>query len=386
MTNPAGPGTPWPVNRPASPPIYQASGWFVDDLDQAERIFTGAERGATYATLGGVPNQSALESMLRTEHGAPACVATSGGMSALNATFTAHLQPGARIVVSKNLFGLTLALLGSLRRWGVETIPVDPADHDAVRSALGTDGRMLLVETISNPLTRVPDLHPLAEIAHGCGALFVVDNTFAGPRHMRPLDFGADLVVESVTKSLAGHHDAILGAVLGSPADLAPISAALKMTAGLPAPFAAWLGCRGLETYALRQDRSARTALEVASWLERRLEVRAVHYPGLASHPDHLVAMRCLRGGFGSTMAVDLATDFAGVERFLAALERIPILMSLGGTRTTLTHPARTSHRPLSAGQRAEMGVTDTLLRIAVGLEATETLMEDFDRGLRVIG
>lgn len=374
---------PSPVNRPGSMPIYQASGWIAEDLAQADRLFDGQDAGAVYATLGGVPNQVALEDALGRLHGAAACVATSGGMAALSAVFRAHLAPGRTAVVSRDLFGLTSAHLSSLERWGVRTLAVDTTDVRAVEEALGDDASLLLVETISNPLTRVADLDALAARARSAGALFVVDNTFAGPHHCRPLRHGADLVVESVTKSLAGHHDAVLGAVLGSEARVAPVRESLRLSAGFPAPFVAWLGQRGLATYELRQPRSAASAESLAEWFGRRPEVQSVFYPGLADHANHATAARILTNGFGATFSFELGGGRPAVERFLHALPSIPLLMSLGGTSTTLSHPGSSSHRRLSPSRRERLGISDGLLRLAVGLEPVEALRAELAEALR---
>ena len=374
-----------PTNRPAAMPIYQSSGWEFDDLAHSERVFAGAEPGVSYATLGSVPNNLALEKSLLVLHGAEDAVATCGGMAALAGVFRAHLRPGSRVVASRDLFGLTVALLAEFERWGVETVFVDFSDADLLESELEVGVDLILAETISNPLTRVAHLGRIVSAAGRHDALVVIDNTFAGPFHCRPLEHGVDIVIESVTKSLAGHHDVVLGPVLGSADLVEPARRILTRTAGIPAPFASWLGQRGMASYELRQQRASSNALTLARWLEAKPEVTAVHFPGLESHPDHTLAKEYLTSGFGSVLSIELAGGRERLDAFLSRLESVGLVMSLGGPVTTIAHPASMTHGILERSERLALGITDNLLRIALGLEPIDEILKDFGQALESV-
>jgi cystathionine gamma-synthase len=364
-----------------SEPIYQGSAWRFATLAEADAIFTNAAFGVPHRS-NGTPNHHLLESLLGELEGAEACVTTAGGMSALALVFWVALAPGARVVASRDLFGVTVALLGELTRWGVDTVYVDTCDHDAVAQALSTPTRLLLTESISNPRMRVPDLAALAQLADRNEALLAIDNTLAGPFHCQPLTYGGDLVVESVTKTLAGHHDVVLGAVAGADKLIAPMRMFADRAGLAPGPFDAWLARRGAITYALRQERATTNASELASWLLEREEVIAVHYAGLREHPDHAVAERILANGYGSTLAFELDPERVDLDAFLAALPTIRLVHSLGGPSTSLSHAPTMSQRFLSEERREELGLHWGFFRLSVGIEAIADLKSELAGGL----
>ncbi len=373
--------TPQPVNRPAAMPIYQSAGWAFRDLDEVDAIYEHRAPGAVYGT-DGLPNTLALEAVLASLEGAQAMVATSGGMAALLAAFLGVLRAGDRVVASRDLYGNTPRLINHLARFGIDAEFVDATDLGAVRRALEAPARLVLVETISNPRMRVADISRLADLAHERGALLLVDNTFASPWHCRPLALGADLVMESATKFLAGHHDVVIGAIGGASALIEPIRTVALRTSIVPGAFDSWLTVRSVKSLALRVERESANAARVAGWLAHHPKVRAVHYPGLESHPDHAAARRVLSNGFGAMLSFEIDGGAPAVNRLLEKMTFIELVLSLGGVGTTLSHPAKSSHRALSEQQRATLGIHDGFLRLSVGIEAVEDIQADLKRGL----
>jgi cystathionine gamma-synthase/methionine-gamma-lyase len=323
-----------------------------------------------------------LESLISELEGADVSVTTAGGMSALALVFFTQLEPGSRVVASSDLFGVTGALLSELERWGVETVYVETSDRAALADAVREPTSLVVAESISNPRLRVPDLAVLADVAHASGALLAVDNTLAGPYHCRPLEHGADLVVESATKGLAGHHDVVLGAVAGSAALLAPMRTFADRAGLAPGSFEAWLARRGAISYALRQQRATANAAELASWLAEQDAVVAVHYAGRPDHPDHAVAGRMLSKGYGSILAFELDSDRVDVDAFLAALPTVRLVHSLGGPTTSLSHAPTMSQRFLSKERRQELGLHWGFFRLSVGIEAVADLRSELAAGL----
>ena len=374
-----------PENRPASLPIYLSSGWEFDSPDHADAVFTGQAPGTPYGNRG-TPNHAALEGMIAELEGAPAAAVSSGGMAAIASVLFALLSPGDAVVAGRDLFGVTNALLEDVARWNVIVRRVDTTRLDDVVRALAGGARMIYTETISNPHLRVADLRALADAAHDVGALCVVDNTLASPVHCRPATLGVDVVIESVTKMMAGHHDVILGSVAGAREVTDRVRAFMYRVGTRPSAFDAWLAARGLGTLVIRQERAASTALIVARWLVDQPHVNVVHYPGLPSHPDHDTAVRQLSRGYGSVIAVEIDGGREAVTRLLAATDHITLVHSLGGLRTTLSHAATMTHRNLSPAERAGLGLGDGFLRLAIGLEDPADIIDDLSRGLCAVG
>lgn len=369
---------PRPVNAPGAPPLYVSSGWTFDGVAEIEAIYDGAVEGVPYGSLGG-PNHAALEALIAALEGAEAAICANGGMTAIAGVLRHLLAPGGRIVAARELFGSTIALLErDVARWDVACDRVDATDLAAVERALrDRPAAVLYAETISNPRLRVVDIPALADLAHAHGAQLVVDNTFASPALCRPLALGADLVVESLTKYVGGHYDCVAGAIAGPRAAIEAMRPAMLRAGQLPSPFEAWLCARGAQTLALRIAAACRNAERLAEWLEDHPAVGSVLYPGLRSHPDHAVARRILAAP-GGVLTFELAGGRPAVDRLVAGLRLTMLLSSLGGVATTINHPASTSHRGT--------GIGDGLIRVAVGIEAVDDVIADFERGLAATG
>lgn len=362
-----------------SVPIYQAATFGAEDSAELGDILSDRKPGYAYARIDN-PTASAMAAAVAELEGAEAAYSFSSGMAAIHGTLLSLLSAGDRLVSTRAVYGSTRSLMSNvLSRFGVETSFVDPTDPDAVEAGLRS-ARVLYLETISNPTVIVADIAELAERAHRHGVTVVVDNTFASPFLCRPLDLGADLVIESCTKWIGGHSDVIAGAVAGSHALVAPIRL-LEVEAGaVVSPFSAFLVLRGIETLHVRMERHCANALALARYLESRSEVRAVIYPGLPSHPQASVAQRQLRAG-GGMLALDLGSR-VGASAFLDALSIPPRTASLGAVQTMAVHPPSSTHRQLSDMELAEAGILPGLVRVSVGLEDIEDLAADMSNGL----
>lgn len=339
--------------------------------------------GVVYGSLGG-PNHEALEQLLKVLEGSETALCANGGMTAIAGCLRHLLGPGQRIVAARELFGPTLALLTvDLPAWGAHCDLIDATDLAAVERSLSeSDTAIVFAETLSNPRLRVVDIPALAALAHRHGALLVIDNTFASPVLCQPLDLGADLVVESLTKYVGGHYDCLVGGIAGNAELVESMRPAMLRAGQLPSPFEAWLCVRGAQTLALRVTAASQSAALLATWLEDHAGVETVLYPGLASHPDQAIAARMLPRGYGGVLSFVLEGGRPAVERFVDALQLIKLVSSLGGVATTVNHPASTSHRNLSDDDRRRCGIHDGLVRLAVGIEAVEDLQSDLAQAL----
>jgi cystathionine beta-lyase/cystathionine gamma-synthase len=377
------PRSPLGASEPLVQPLYQSSVYTLPDLDALDRIMNAEEPGFIYAR-DAHPNGRHLAACLAPLEEAEWALVTSSGMSALSAIFLATLSPGQRVVASSRLYGRTTQLLSQeLARYGVKTDYVDTNDIPAMKASLGTPARLVLVETVSNPLLRVADIPALAKLAHAAGARLVVDNTFATPVLTRPLAMGADLVMESLTKMIGGHSDVTLGLVAGRD-DLLPELTQVASIWGLSAnPFDCWLTERGLATLELRMHAATRNAAALADWLAEQPGVAKVHYPGRADHPDHALASRMMGGVFGNMLCFDLAGGREAVNRLFRQQSGVPFSPSLGHTTTTCSHPATTSHRHTSPAEKARQGITDGLVRMSVGIEPVEATKAEMAKGLK---
>lgn len=354
---------------PLVPPLYQSSVYTLPDLDALDCILDAREAGFIYAR-DAHPNGRSLAAKLAEMEGARWALVTSSGMAAISALILASVQQGQRVLASNRLYGRTMQLFQQeLPRLGVPTAFVDTNDIEQVRRALQTPTRLLFVETVSNPLLRVSDLSTLASLAHDAGCLFAVDNTFATPVLVRPLEMGADLAMESLTKMIGGHSDVTLGLVCGSGEQLAEVSQVSSIWGFASNPFDCWLTERGLETLPLRMKTASANAAALADWLAGQPGVSRVIYPGRPDHPDHELARRLMPAGFGNMLGFDLAGGRDAVNRFMRRAKGIPFSPSLGHTTTTCSHPATTSHRYVSPDEKARQGITDGLIRLSVGVE-----------------
>jgi cystathionine beta-lyase/cystathionine gamma-synthase len=384
----AGHDAPASATRPHAPPIVPAAVHEFESLAQVDDVYEGRSPGYIYYRNGG-PNQGALEAAVAAleGHGAPEPpegVAAASGMGVLAATLFAVCRAGDHVVAQADLYGVTRALLvEEAARLGIATTFADATDAGALAAACRPATRLVLVETLSNPLVRVADLEGAVRVARARGATLVVDNTFATPVHCRPLAEGADVVVHSTAKMLSGHDDVGGGVAVAAPALAARIRATAVRLGPTLSAFDAWLALRGLRTLPLRAARAATNAADLAARLASHPGVAAVHYPGLADHAQHVRARTLLRGGFGAMLAFEVRGGRAGAERVLGRLALIRLAPSLGGVATTTSYPASTSHRPLSADERRALGIGEGLIRLSVGIEGVEDLWRDLDSALR---
>ena len=362
--------------------LYLTSSFVFENAARAAARFKGDEPGNIYSRFTN-PTVTAFGERLAALEGAEACVATASGMSAILACCMGLMKAGEHIVSSSSIFGATVNLFGILAKFGLETTYVDATDPAAWRAAVRPGAtRLLFVETPSNPLTEVFDIAALSEVAHGAGALLVVDNCFCSPALQRPLDLGADLIVHSATKYLDGQGRVLGGAVLGKKEIVMEGIFPFLRTAGPTlSAFNAWVLLKGMETLGIRMQAQSGSALELARWLERQPAVERVYYPGLPSHPQHALAMRQQRLG-GAIVSFEVKGGREPAWRVVDATRMISITANLGDTKSTITHPATTTHGRISAEARARAGITEGLLRVAVGLESLADIQADLARGL----
>lgn len=366
--------------QPGAVPIYQAVTFDADDAASLGDILSDRQSGYAYSRIDN-PTAVALAEAVAELEGAPAGYALSSGMAAIHAALVSLLSAGDHVVATRAIYGGTYQLLSRvLARLGVTTTFVDATDAAAVEEAIGPRTRVLHLETITNPTMAVADLADLVERAHRRGVVVIVDNTFASPYLCRPFELGADLVVESCTKWLGGHSDVLAGVVVGNPDRIASVRELQIDTGGSLAPLSAFLVLRGLATLHVRMEHHSASALSIARRLETAPEVGAVHYPGLASHPQFGVAQRQLRAG-GGMLAFDLG-DRRAAAAFLDALAIPPRTASLGSVRTIAVHPPSTTHRQLDDAALAAAGIPAGLVRVSVGLEDVDDLITDFEGGL----
>jgi cystathionine beta-lyase/cystathionine gamma-synthase len=356
--------------EPLSPPLYHAAVYACRDPRQAHALLAHEEQGYVYSR-DGHPNADMLARQIQRLHGAPEAIVCSSGMAALGLAALATLQPGDRVVASNRLYGRTQQLFGpELARLGVLVVTADGADSQSLLDALTPGTRLVVVETIANPLLEVADLQALASAAHACGAWLLVDNTFASPVLCRPLEHGADLVVESLTKIMNGHSDVLLG-VLAGRSEAWQRVAAVHTTWGMAAsPYDCWLALRGLGTLALRVERACDNALAVARFLQERAEVERVYFPGLPTSPYHPLATRQFHARYGTVVTFTLKGGAPAAEAFIAAARHIPFSPSLGDLSTTLSHPASTSHRLLGPAEQEALGISGGTIRLSLGIES----------------
>jgi O-succinylhomoserine sulfhydrylase len=362
--------------------LYLTSSFVFENAAQAAARFQGSEPGNIYSRFTN-PTVTAFQDRLAALEGAEACVATASGMSAILATAMALLKSGDHVVSSSGIFGATVQLFsGILSKFGVDTAYVDGSDPKTWKAALRPNTRLLYLETPSNPLTEVFDIAALAGLARGAGALLVVDNCFCTPALQRPIDLGADLVIHSATKYLDGQGRVLGGAILGKRELVMDGIYAFLRTAGpCLSPFNAWVLLKGLETLRIRMEAQSQSTLELARWLEGHPRVQKVYYPGLRSHPQYELAARQQRLG-GAVVSFEVKGGREAAWKVVDSTRMISITANLGDTKTTITHPATTTHGRISEEARARAGITDGLVRIAVGLESVRDIRTDLERGL----
>lgn len=368
-----------------SEPIYLTSSFVFESAEQAAARFSGEEVGNVYSRYTN-PTVRIFEERLAALEEGERCIGTSSGMGAILSTCMALLKAGDHIVASRALFGATITLLETvLPRFGVTTTFVPLTELSAWKEAMRPNTRMLFLETPSNPVTEIADVTALSEIAHSHDALLVVDNCFCTPALQQPLKLGADIVVHSATKYLDGQGRCVGGAVVGSNALVGTDVFAFMRTAGPSmSPFNAWVFLKGLETLDLRMRAHCENAQVLASWLEKQPRVRHVRYPGLESHPQHALAKRQQKAA-GGLLAFELEGGREEAWRFIDATDMVSTTANLGDTKTLITHPASTTHYRMPPEARAQAGITEGFVRIAVGLEDVEDIKRDLQRGFDAI-
>lgn len=364
--------------------LYLTSSFVFENAAQAARRFSGEEAGNVYSRFSN-PTVSAFEQRLAALEGAEACVATASGMSAIMALVLAHLKQGDHIVTANSLFGATVQLFNNiLARCGITVSYVPLNDPAAWEAAITPQTRLFFLETPSNPLTELADIAALSAIAKAHDILLAVDNCFCTPILQRPLALGADLVVHSATKYIDGQGRVLGGAVCGPKYLTDEVFKYLRTAGPTLSAFNAWVLLKGLETLQLRMHAQSAAALELAQWLQAHPKVARVHYPGLPSHPQHALAQRQQASG-GAVVSFEVRGAREEAWTVVDQCRLLSITANLGDTKTTITHPASTTHGRISAEARAAAGISEGLLRVAVGLEAVADLQADLDRGLALI-
>ncbi len=364
--------------------LYLTSSFVFGSAAEAAARFSGEQEGNVYARFTN-PTVTAMQQRLAALEGAEACVATASGMAAILSTVMALLSAGDHVIASRGLFGATQQLFGNiLSRFGIVTTFVAATDLDAYRAAVTPNTKLFFVESPSNPLTELVDIAAVAAIAHEAKALLAVDNCFCSPALQQPLKFGADLVIHSATKYLDGQGRVLGGAVCGSKVLVDEVLKFLRTAGPCISPFNAWIILKGLETLKIRMAAQSASALELATWLEAQPQVARVHYPGLPSHPQYELALRQQSSG-GAIVSFEVKGGREEAWKVVDATRVVSITANLGDTKTTLTHPASTTHGRISPEAREAAGIRESLLRVAVGLESIEDLKADLARGLAML-
>ena len=365
-----------------SEPMFLTSSFVFENAAQAAARFAGDEPGNIYSRFTN-PTVRTFEQRLAALEGGERSVATASGMSAILSTFMALLSAGDHVVSSRSIFGTTNVLYEKyLKKFGVDTSFVTLSDINSWRSAIKSNTKILFLETPSNPLCEVADIRQLADLAHDHGCLLVVDNCYCTPALQRPLSLGADLVVHSATKYLDGQGRCIGGAVVGNGDPIMEVYGFLRTAGPTMSAFNAWVFLKGLETLKLRMNAHSASALEVATWLCELEGIEHVYYSGLPDHPQHEVAAK-QQDGFGGVLSLEVVGDRDAAWRFIDATQMFSITANLGDAKTTITHPATTTHGRLSAEEKQAAGIKDNLIRISVGLESVTDIKKDLERGVK---
>lgn len=361
----------------------------MDSIEQADGILGGRTEGFVYRR-DGHPNAASLERTLATMHGADHCIVTAQGMSAISAACLALLEPGAEVLLGQPLYGKTSHLVKSeLSRWGVRHQDVDTCDLSSWQNALNPAVRMVIIETITNPRLSVPDLQAIVKLVKSISQdiVVMVDNTFATPALCQPIRFGADLVMESLSKFVCGHGDVMLGMLAGKASVWPRIRPVVSAFGLASSPLDCWLTTRGLATLSVRMRQASRLANEIAIRLSGHVALNSVDYPGLESSPSHSAATRLLNGSYGNMVTIHLKENgeqnVSVAQRFIERIAPVvPFCPSLGDARTTLSHPMSTSHRSYTADELARIGVNSGTIRFSCGLEEPDEIISELEKAL----
>jgi cystathionine beta-lyase/cystathionine gamma-synthase len=371
---------------PVTTPIYTATSFIYDEMTRLDRVFGREEPGDCYARYEN-PTNRALEELLTALEGGAASLACSSGMVAIQFALQAALMDRRKHVVASNaLYGATIRMLLSIfEPLGVEATFVDICDLDAVEKAIAAHKPgAVLMETISNPLLRVGDMTRIAELSKKVGAALVVDNTFATPAMVRPIEHGANLVVHSLTKYLAGHGDVLAGAIVADPDHAEPVRAISRIAGPVLGPFESYLTMRGIKTFPLRFERQCQNACRIAAWLSAQPSVENVYFPGDPRHPDAAVVRKLFPdNAYGAMISFEVrGLEKDGIFSFMDRLKLVVRATSLGDVHTMMLYPAMSSHRDISPKQRERMGIRDNLVRLSVGIEAFDDILADLQQAL----
>jgi cystathionine beta-lyase/cystathionine gamma-synthase len=378
-----------PDFTPVNTPIYQSASFVYDDIETMDAIFGGERPGYVYTRYGN-PTVTALEHAIATLEGGETAVAYASGMAAIHATLLAlEVVSGTAVMAAQDVYGATSTLLTTIfARQGVHVRLVDMTDLDHVETVMRElRPKVVMVEMISNPLLKVVDLEHVAALAHAHDALLVVDSTFTSPYLLQPLRYGADVVIHSTTKYLGGHGDVTGGIVVAPAAYRSKLELVGRLVGGVLSPHEAYLTLRGIKTLPLRVRQQCQNAMSIANWLADHPRIRTVNYPGLASHPGHTIARRLFREGcFGAVLSFELVHGTRErVFAFLNGLRLCLLATTLGDIYTELLYPTMSSHRMLSAEQRASIGIGDALIRLSAGIEEGQDLIADLEQALRQV-
>jgi cystathionine gamma-synthase/methionine-gamma-lyase len=372
--------------RPVTTPIWPSVGYLYESMDDLDAVFGGTKPGQVYLRYSN-PTVEAFETAVADLEVADAAQAYGSGMAAIHASLlAAGVKAGTTVVTALDVYGATFSLLRSLfKSLDVNIRTVNVIDHAEVEAALKETGAVVLfVESISNPLLKVADLPALADIAHRNGTSLLVDSTFASPYLVNPLEHGADFVIHSATKYLSGHGDVLAGVVATSKENKHTLFELNKLVGGVLGPFEAWLALRGLKTLPLRMKQQCQNAQQIAEWLTKHPRVKKVNYPGLLDHPQHALAKNLYEEkGYGGVLSFELdGADKAQVYRFMESLTICLPATTLGDVYSLVLHPATSSHRSLTADERARVGIPDGLVRLSAGIEAVDDILSDLESAL----
>ncbi len=371
-------------------PLFATSSYVFNSAAEAAALFSGEQEGNVYSRYTN-PTVRIFEQRIAALEGAETAVATSSGMAAITSTFMALLKSGDHVVCSHAVFGTTTVLLNKFfTKFGVSATFIDPTHLNAWAQAFTANTKLAFLETPSNPLSEIADIEAIAKLAHKAGAKLVVDNCFCTPALQKPLSLGADIVVHSATKYLDGQGRCMGGVVLGDNDTMQEVLGFIRSAGPTMAPFNAWVFIKGLETLQLRMDAHSRNALGLANWLLEQELVETVNYSGLTTHPNHALAVK-QQSGFGGVLSFEVkASDGkeggkAAAWRFIDSIQLLSHTANLGDVKSTIVHPATTTHGRLSDEQRQQSGIKDNLIRVAVGLEALTDIQADLSRGLAAL-
>jgi cystathionine beta-lyase/cystathionine gamma-synthase len=374
------------IIQPETTPLYPSSVYTFDNLGAVNDYYAATDTNQFLYRRNGHPNQRPVEAKLAQLEGGQAATLCASGMAAIAQSCFAHLKPGDQVICTSNLYGGTYSFFENvLRPWGVDVVYADVNDTDALSKRVSSATKVIYAESVANPLLQVTDVPSLGAFAKSRAVKLFIDNTFATPMLMKPLQYGATLSIHSLTKYLNGHSDVLGGVVVGASEDVQPVQQFAVTFGGTLSPFDAWMTERGLHTLHLRFPAQCTNAFRLAEWLEEHPAVKTVWYPGLMSHPSHELAARVLTDGFGGMLSFEVPGGMVGADALVRQLKHIRFAPSLGGVHTTLSHPGLTSHRSYSPAERAQMGIRDGVVRLSVGCEPFDVIVDDLRQALEAI-